>query len=92
MALNQHFAAVTVLSCAANTDEEDDMTTTKVLEPRERITNAMLDEMLGDELLMEMRRKLVERILDPEMEVHLDCDKERVTAITPRPCSAIRVR
>ncbi len=55
---------------------------------RERITEAMLDKMLEDEdlaglfhsgeLFAELRRKLAERILDTEMEVHLSQPEERV--------------
>ncbi len=55
---------------------------------RERITEEMLDKMLEDEdlaglfhsgeLFAELRRKLAERILDTEMEVHLSQPEERV--------------
>ena len=61
--------------------------TTDQNEPRERITDEMLDEMLDDddasalfhggELFAELRRKLADRILNAEMEVHLDRAEER---------------
>ena len=56
---------------------------------KERITDEMLDEILEDEdlaglfhsgeLFAELRRKLAERILDAEMDVHLSQPEERVS-------------
>lgn len=53
------------------------MTTTN---PKNRITDELLDQLVGDadptelfqsgELMAELRRKLAERILDAEMDVH----------------------
>ena len=60
------------------------MTTSK---PKNRITDEMLDQIVGEadptelfqsgELMAELRRKLAERILDAEMDVHLSQSEEQ---------------
>ena len=65
------------------------MTTTPA---KERITETMLDQMLEDEdlpelfhsgeLFIELRRKLAERILNAEMDVHLSQPEERLAGNT----------